>query len=57
MVLFKFYAETELQDEFTNDLKLSGLSWLALGKINNIATESIRKGDDATDNIMNNLPT
>ena len=55
--IFKLYAETELQDEFINDLKSSGLRWLALFEINNIVNESIRKVDDATDNIMNNLPT
>jgi hypothetical protein len=47
----------EFKDAFIQDLKQSGLSWLALGKINFTAKEAIREVDAKTDKIMSNLPT
>ena len=45
------------KDEFVQEIKESGLNWLALGRINYIASNSIKTVEGTVDNIMCNLPT
>ena len=49
--------DSQMKTEFINSLQSSGLSWLALGKINRTANLTMRKVNNGIDGIMNNLPT
>ncbi|RNA10876.1 hypothetical protein BpHYR1_017416, partial [Brachionus plicatilis] len=53
----KSYAKAELKDEVIDELRLSGLQWLSLGKLNYIAKEAIEKVSKQADHLLNNLPT
>lgn len=44
------------KDEFTNQIKLAGLSWLSLAKINLVANDSMKISNSSVDNIMSDLP-
>jgi hypothetical protein len=48
---------TDFQEEFIDELKHLGLSWLVLGKINYMASRAIKDVDGKVDQIMCNLPT
>ena len=50
-------SKTDLKDEFITQLKLSGLRWLALGKICYTVDLCVKTSKNETDNIMNKLPT
>ena len=54
---FKMYADYDMKEEFLTEIKTAGLNWLALGQINYIASESIKKTDKKVDEITKNLPT
>ena len=47
----------DFYNAFIDELKQSGLSWLALGKTNYMASQAIKEVDAKTDQIMSNLPT
>lgn len=49
-------ADPDLIEEFSEQVKISGLSWLALGKINLTASRGIEAVKGSIDSIMNNIP-
>ena len=53
----ELYADGEMKEEFITKTKTAGLSWLVLGQINYIASESIKKTDKQYDEFTNDLPT
>ncbi|RNA19763.1 hypothetical protein BpHYR1_012136 [Brachionus plicatilis] len=54
---FKNNAKADLKDEVIEKLRLSGLQWLCLGKINYKAKEIIEDVSKQVDGFLNNLPT
>lgn len=50
-------ADPDLQIEFVETIKSSGLNWLTLGRINLLAARSIENVTQNVDTIMDNFPT
>lgn len=50
-------ADPDLQIEFVEAIKSSGLNWLTLGRINLLAARSMKDVNQNVDTIMNHLPT
>lgn len=55
--MIKDYADLEMMEDFIEEIKSSGLNWLALGRINHAACISMNEVKEGVNKIMSDLPS